>query len=270
MGIRGIGSTAFAETILKHSGLYSIYERRLESQILNDPVPNHIAIILDGNRRWAKYHFAAINSGHFFGADKAEELLNWIHDLGIRITTLYVLSTENLDRKDEELDNIYKLLHIKLEKLYRDSRIHKRQMKIKAIGNVMLLPRSLQEVLTKLEEVTSDYNSMFLNIAIAYGGQKEVVDAVKKIVSMVKSGKINESSIDEKLIESCLYTSHLPQAEPDLILRTSGEKRLSGFLIWQSAYSELVFMDVFWPEFRKIDLMRAIRTYQCRKRRFGK
>jgi tritrans,polycis-undecaprenyl-diphosphate synthase [geranylgeranyl-diphosphate specific] len=111
---------------------------------------------------------------------------------------------------------------------------------------------------------------MFLNIAIAYGGQKEVVDAVKKIVSMVKSGKINESSIDEKLIESCLYTSHLPQAEPDLILRTSGEKRLSGFLIWQSAYSELVFMDVFWPEFRKIDLMRAIRTYQCRKRRFGK
>jgi tritrans,polycis-undecaprenyl-diphosphate synthase [geranylgeranyl-diphosphate specific] len=143
-------------------------------------------------------------------------------------------------------------------------------MKIKAIGNVMLLPRSLQEVLTKLEEVTSDYNSMFLNIAIAYGGQKEVVDAVKKIVSMVKSGKINESSIDEKLIESCLYTSHLPQAEPDLILRTSGEKRLSGFLIWQSAYSELVFMDVFWPEFRKIDLMRAIRTYQCRKRRFGK
>jgi tritrans,polycis-undecaprenyl-diphosphate synthase [geranylgeranyl-diphosphate specific] len=143
-------------------------------------------------------------------------------------------------------------------------------MKIKAIGNVMLLPRSLQEVLTKLEEVTADYNSMFLNIAIAYGGQKEVVDAVKKIVSMVKSGKINESSIDEKLIESCLYTSHLPQAEPDLILRTSGEKRLSGFLIWQSAYSELVFMDVFWPEFRKIDLMRAIRTYQCRKRRFGK
>lgn len=270
MGIQGIGSTAFAETILKHSGLYSIYERRLESQILNDPVPNHIAIILDGNRRWAKYHLAAINSGHFFGADKAEELLNWIHDLGIRITTLYVLSTENLDRKDEELDNIYKLLHIKLEKLYRDSRIHKRQMKIKAIGNVMLLPRSLQEVLTKLEEVTADYNSMFLNIAIAYGGQKELVDAIKKIVSMVKSGKINESNIDEKLIESCLYTSHLPQAEPDLILRTSGEKRLSGFLIWQSAYSELVFMDVFWPEFRKIDLMRAIRTYQCRKRRFGK
>src|ERR671929_196158 len=155
MGIQGIGSTAFAESILKHSGLYSIYERRLESQILNDPVPNHIAIILDGNRRWAKYHFAATNSGHFFGADKAEELLNWIHDLGIKITTLYVLSNENLDRKDEEIYNIYNLLQIKLEKLYNDSRIHKRRMKIKAIGNVNLLPKSLQEILTRLEEGTA-------------------------------------------------------------------------------------------------------------------
>src|SRR5919199_1532269 len=201
MEIQDIHSRALADTIFKRSIFYSLYERRLESQIIRNSLPNHIAIILDGNRRWARYNFVGLKNGHLMGADKAEELLNWIHDLGIRITTLYVLSTENLDRKDEELDNIYKLLHIKLEKLYRDSRIHKRQMKIKAIGNVMLLPRSLQEVLTKLEEVTADYNSMFLNIAIAYGGQKELVDAIKKIVSMVKSGKINESSIDEKLIE---------------------------------------------------------------------
>ena len=269
-GYRAMGSKAFVESILKHSGLYSIYEHRLESQILKDSLPNHIAIILDGNRRWAKYHLVGINSGHFMGADKAEELLNWIHDLRIKITTLYVLSNENLERKDEELDNIYKILHIKLEKLYKDSRIHKRKMKIKAIGNVNLLPRSLQDILIKLEEVTADYNSMFLNIAIAYGGQKELVDAIKKIVLMVRSGKIKEEDIDEKVIESCLYTSHLPQPEPDLILRTSGEKRLSGFLVWQSAYSELVFMDVFWPGFRKIDLMRAIRTYQRRIRRFGK
>lgn len=270
MGISEIGGVAFAETILKHSGLYSIYEHRLGSQILKDPLPNHIAIILDGNRRWAKYHFIGRYKGHSKGADKAEELLNWIHDLGIKITTLYVLSTENLERKDEELDNIYEVLSVKLEKLQKDSRIHKRKMKIKAIGDVMLLPRSLQEILTKLEEVTANYDSMFLNIAIAYGGQKELVEAIRKIASMVKSGKINENEIDEKIIESCLYTSHLPQAAPDLILRTSGEKRLSGFLIWQSAYSELVFMDVFWPEFRKIDLMRAIRTYQCRIRRYGK
>src|ERR687884_1408661 len=270
MGIQGIGSTAFVETILKHSGLYSIYERRLESQILNDPVPNHIAIILDGNRRWAKYHFAAINSGHFFGADKAEELLNWIHDVGIKITTLYVLSTENLERKDEELENIYRLLEKKLQKLYNDERVHKRRMKIKAIGDTKLLPHNLQQILIKLEESTAHYDSMFLNIAIAYGGQKELIEAVRKIARMAEKGQIEVDEIDEKTIESCLYTSHLPQPSPDLILRTSGEKRLSGFLIWQSAYSELMFMDVFWPEFRKIDLMRAIRTYQQRVRRYGR
>ena len=268
--IQDIGSRALAETFFKHSGLYNLYERRLESQIVKNSLPNHIAIILDGNRRWAKYNFMGIRKGHFKGADKAEELLNWIHDLGIRITTLYVLSTENLDRKDDEVDNIYHLLQIKLERLLNDIRIHRRRMKIKARGNVKLLPPELQEVLRKLEANTADYDSMFLNIALAYGGQEELVDAVKKVASMAKMGELCVEDIDEKIIESCLYTSHLPQPEPDLILRTSGEKRLSGFLIWQSAYSELVFMDVFWPEFRKIDLMRAIRTYQRRKRRYGK
>ena len=268
--IQDIGSRALAETFFKHSGLYNLYEKRLESQIVKNSLPNHIAIILDGNRRWAKYNFMGIRKGHFKGADKAEELLNWIHDLGIRITTLYVLSTENLDRKDDEVDNIYHLLQIKLERLLNDIRIHRRRMKIKAIGNDKLLPHDLQEVLRKLEANTADYDSMFLNIALAYGGQEELVDAVKKVASMAKMGELSVEDIDEKIIESCLYTSHLPQPEPDLILRTSGEKRLSGFLIWQSAYSELVFMDVFWPEFRKIDLMRAIRTYQRRKRRYGK
>ena len=270
MVIQDIGSRAIADAFFKRSWLYSLYERRLESQILKNSLPNHIAIILDGNRRWAKYNLMGVGSGHFMGADKAEELLNWIHDLGIKITTLYVLSTQNLERKDEEVDNIYKLLQLKLERLHRDSRIHRRHMKIKAIGNIKLLPTQLQEILVKLEEDTAKYDSMFLNIAIAYGGQEELVDAIKKIALMTKTGELCVDDIDEKVIESCLYTSHLPQPEPDLILRTSGEKRLSGFLIWQSAYSELVFMDVFWPEFRKIDLMRAIRTYQLRIRRFGK
>ena len=141
-----------------------------------------------------------------------------------------------------------------------------------SIGRVIkeLLPKKLQQILKILEEETSSYNSMFLNIAVAYGGQQELVDAIKKIASLVSAGKLNVNDIDKKIIESCLYTSHLPQSDPDLILRTSGEKRLSGFLLWQSAYSELVFMDVFWPEFRKIDFMRAIRTYQNRIRRFGK
>ena len=265
-----IGRKAVLESIFQLSGIYSIYERRLESEILRSPLPNHIAIILDGNRRWARFHLLATRRGHFHGADKAEELLNWIHDIGIKITTLYVLSTENLDRNDEELQNIYDLLEKKLQKLYEDPRIHRRQMKIKAIGDTRRLPRKLQEILTKLEEETAHYNEMFLNIAIAYGGQKEMVEAVKKIAQMAKSGGLRVEDIDEKVIESCLYTSHLPQQEPDLILRSSGEKRLSGFLLWQSAYSELVFMDVFWPEFRKIDLMRAIRTFQRRKRRYGR
>lgn len=256
--------------LLKRNSFYGLYERKLESQIKKEPLPNHIAIILDGNRRWAKYHIWATRGGHNSGADKAEELLNWIHDLRIKITTLFVLSTENLTRDETEIDNIYSLLERKLEKLYGDSRIHERHMKVKGIGNIEVLPSSLRDILSKLEKATEEYDSMFLNIAIAYGGQQELVDAIKKISGMVKLGSIDVSDIDERLIESCLYTSHLPQSEPDLILRTSGEKRLSGFLIWQSAYSELVFMDVFWPEFRKIDLMRAIRTYQSRLRRYGK
>ncbi len=270
MWIQDIPKKAIADSILKHSGLYNLYEKRLESKITGERLPNHIAIILDGNRRWAKNSVVGMKEGHLQGADIAEELLNWIHDIGIRITTLYVLSTENLDRSDDELHNIYNLLQQKLEKLYSDSRIHNRQMKIKAIGNTRLLPDHLQAILSKLERETTKYNSMFLNIAVAYGGQKELVDAIRQIALGASRGQIKVEDIDEKVIESYLYTSHLPQPEPDLILRTSGEKRLSGFLIWQSAYSELVFMDVFWPEFRKIDLMRAIRTYQSRLRRYGK
>jgi tritrans,polycis-undecaprenyl-diphosphate synthase [geranylgeranyl-diphosphate specific] len=270
MWMQDFPKKAIADTILKQIGLYSLYEKRLESKILAESLPNHIAIILDGNRRWAKYGLAGMKNGHLQGADRAEELLNWINDLGIRITTLYVLSTENLSRSDEELNNIFELLKQKLERLYTDSRIHKRKMRIKAIGNMSLLPNSLQNILHRLEKETDKYNSMFLNIAVAYGGQKELVDAIRQIAYGAKMGQLKIEDINEKLIESYLYTSHLPQPEPDLILRTSGEKRLSGFLIWQSAYSELVFMDVFWPEFRKIDLMRAIRTYQSRVRRFGK
>jgi tritrans,polycis-undecaprenyl-diphosphate synthase [geranylgeranyl-diphosphate specific] len=264
------GGRALMDTLLQLSRIYSFYERHLEFEIIKHPLPNHVAIVLDGNRRWASMHLLDTNWGHNHGADKAEELLNWIHDVGIKITTLYVLSTENLERKDEELENIYKLLEKKLKKLYNDERVHRRRMKIKAIGDIKLLPHNLQQILTKLEESTADYDSMFLNIAIAYGGQKELVEAVRKIARMAEQGRIEVDEINEKTIESCLYTSHLPQPSPDLILRTSGEKRLSGFLIWQSAYSELMFMDVFWPEFRKIDLMRAIRTYQRRVRRYGK
>ena len=256
--------------LINNNWFYRFYERKLESQIRKDPLPNHVAIILDGNRRWAKYHFLASIGAHKMGADKAEQLLTWIYDLKIKITTLYVLSIENLERDKKELQDIYNLLGIKLEKLYNDSRIHEREMKIKAIGNIDALPQSIKDILFKLEKETNHYDLTFLNIAIAYGGQQELVDAIRKIAHDVEKRQLKISEITEQSIDSYLYTSHLPQPEPDLILRTSGEKRLSGFLLWQSAYSELVFMDVFWPEFRKIDLMRAIRTFQRRRRRYGK
>jgi tritrans,polycis-undecaprenyl-diphosphate synthase [geranylgeranyl-diphosphate specific] len=209
-------------------------------------------------------------NGHWKGADAVENLLDWCEEFDIKIITLYVLSVENLEREDLELDYLYDLIKNRLEKLYNDPRIHKNRMRVKAIGKIELLPEPIKDVLYRLDDVTKDYKDHFLNIAIAYGGQNELVDAVKKIGQKVKNGTLDVEQIDKEEIESNLYTSHLPQSSPDMILRTSGEKRLSGFLIWQSAYSELVFMDIFWPEFRKIDLMRAIRTFQKRKRRLGK
>jgi tritrans,polycis-undecaprenyl-diphosphate synthase [geranylgeranyl-diphosphate specific] len=225
---------------------------------------------LDGNRRWAKRNLILKMDGHFHGADAVEKLLDWCEELNIKIITLYVLSAENLARDDAELHYLYDLIKARLEKLYNDPRIHKNRMRVKAIGRVELLPESLKEVLNRLDEATKNYDNHFLNVAIAYGGQDELIDAVKKIAIKIKEGSIDVNTIDKDVIESCLYTSHLPQPSPDMILRTSGEKRLSGFLLWQSAYSELVFMDVYWPEFRKIDLMRAIRTFQRRARRLGK
>jgi|TARA_B110000263_G_C15271126_1_gene493546 tritrans,polycis-undecaprenyl-diphosphate synthase [geranylgeranyl-diphosphate specific] len=233
-------------------------------------MPNHIAIILDGNRRWAKRNLTIQEKGHFKGADAVENLLDWCEELDIKIITLYVLSSENLDRKNDELDYLYELIHKRLEKLYIDPRLQKNKMRVKAIGTIELLPESIKDVLKRLDEVTKNYDNHFLNIAIAYGGQDELVDAVKKIGTRIKNGELDANEINKEVIESNLYTSHLPQSSPDMILRTSGEKRMSGFLLWQSAYSELVFLDVFWPEFRKIDLMRAIRTFQKRKRRIGK
>ena len=183
---------------------------------------------------------------------------------------MYVLSAENLGRKNEELEYIYDLIKTRLEKLYNDPRIHKNKMRVKAIGRIELLPDSIKDVISRLDDTTKGYDNHFLNIAIAYGGQNELVDAVKKIGNKIKEGKLDAKDIDKHVIEENLYTSYLPQPSADMILRTSGEKRMSGFLMWQSAYSELVFLDIFWPGFRKIDLMRAIRVFQKRKRRIGK
>lgn len=255
--------------ILNSLGIYRYYEHYLKKEISKYEIPKHIAVILDGNRRWAKKNMYIQKLGHAKGADRVEDLIDWCRELGVKIITIYGLSTENLDKREDEIDYLFELMEGKLRKLLNEPKLHKYRMRVKGIGKIDMLPKSMQEVIAKLDNVTKDYDGMYFNIAIAYGGQAEMVDAVKKIARMAKEGKIDIDDIDKMLIDSCLYTSHLPQPEPDLILRTSGEQRLSGFLIWQSAYSELVFMDIYWPEFMKIDLMRAIRTYQKRQRRFG-
>jgi len=244
------------DVALNLSGLYRFYAKRLEKEVVKGDRPNHIAIVLDGNRRWAKRNLVMQKHGHFKGADAVENLLDWCEEFDIKIITLYVLSAENLDRKNEELEYLYDLI--------------KNEMRVKGIGRIELLPDSIKDVLSRLDNATKDYSNHFLNIAIAYGGQNELVDAVRKIGTKIKEGKLDVKDITKDVIEENLYTSHLPQPSADMILRTSGEKRMSGFLMWQSAYSELIFLDVFWPEFRKIDLMRAIRTFQKRKRRVGK
>lgn len=251
-------------------GIYKIYEKWLQYQVKDRKKPEHIAIILDGNRRWAQENGFDPWMGHYYGADKTKEVLKWCFDLGVKSITLYAFSTENFQRSPEEVENIMKIFREKLQEVSKSEDIHKHKVKIKVIGRINLLPRDLQEMIRKVEEETRDYNEHYLNLAIAYGGRAEIVDATKKIAQKVASGELSPEEIDEKVFEQHLYTAYLPKQDPDLIIRTSGEERLSGFLLYQAAYSELCFLDVYWPEFRRIDLLRAIRTYQKRSRRFGR
>jgi tritrans,polycis-undecaprenyl-diphosphate synthase [geranylgeranyl-diphosphate specific] len=257
--------------LLKLTGAYRLYERRLNSQIEEGgEIPSHVGIILDGNRRWAQNHNFSIDMGHAIGADVVENLLDWCHELHVKSITLYVLSTENLSRSRDELDELLGLIEARLNKLLTDERIYRYRVRVKGIGKVDLLPDSIRQLLNKIEEKTGQFDEHFLNIAIAYGGRAEITDMVKSIAEDVKGGRLTVEGITQETISQRLYTSHLPNPEPELIIRTSGEERLSGFLLWQGAYSELVFTDAFWPDFRKIDLMRAIRTYQKRQRRQGR
>jgi tritrans,polycis-undecaprenyl-diphosphate synthase [geranylgeranyl-diphosphate specific] len=257
------------DELLRATGAYKFYENRLTWQVEEGPVPGHIGIILDGNRRWAQDRRYSRDVGHAQGADVVEKLLDWCHELGIKSITLYVLSTENLRRTAEEVQELLRLIEERLTKLLGDDRIYRYRVRVKGIGKFDLLPSSLLSILREVEGKTATFDGHFLNIAIAYGGRAEITDVVKSIAEDVKSGALAPENIDEETIASRLYTSHLPNPEPDVIIRTSGEERMSGFLLWQGAYSELVFMDVYWPAFRKIDLLRAIRTYQKRKRRMG-
>lgn len=250
-------------------GAYKIYEKWLWQQVKNGVKLEHIAIVLDGNRRWASENELNPWLGHKKGAETVEQLLDWCEKLGVKFVTLYTFSTENFKRAPEEIEAIMNIAQEKFRKLLTDERIHRNKVHVKVIGRVNLLPEDLQQLIGEVEKATADYDGQFLNFAFAYGGRAEIVDAAKMIAQKVAKGELTLDQIDEETFEKHLYTSHMTKQEPDLIIRTSGEERLSGFLLWQSAYSELAFLDVYWPDFRLIDLLRVIRTFQKRKRRFG-
>lgn len=255
---------------LERTSVQKIYESMVWNQIQHGPIPRHIGVILDGNRRWARSRGLDPWKGHEQGARKMEDFLDWCGDIEeIRSITLYAFSTENFKRSEKEVTEIFRLLKDYLHSLLKDERVVKNEIRVKMLGRIEMLPEEFQELIRQVEEKTAHYRKRFFNFAIAYGGRTEIVDAVKSLAENVKADKLSLEDINESLIESYLYTAHLPECSPDMIIRTSGEVRLSNFLTWQGAYSELCFLDVYWPDFRKLDLLRAIRMYQYRQRRFG-
>ncbi|MFX0173022.1 MAG: polyprenyl diphosphate synthase [Candidatus Hodarchaeota archaeon] len=254
--------------------LYRLYERRLWSQI-KDGIrqgvhPEHVALIMDGNRRFARTKNLPSHLGHHFGKEKLKQILKWFWDLEIKYVTLYAFSTENFERDEDEVKELMQLAEIAFREIVEHPEIKKRNVKLKTIGRTHLLPPKVQKAIRDAEESTSlhENEGPVLIIAIGYGGRAEMIDAIKSIAKKIEKGEMTVEDINEVVVRHHLYTNGIP--DPDLIIRTSGEERLSGFLTWQSAYSELYFADVYFPEFRKIDLWRAIRMYQSRQRRFGK
>tara|TARA_B100001964_G_scaffold244924_1_gene328893 strand:+ start:2971 stop:3741 length:771 start_codon:yes stop_codon:yes gene_type:complete len=248
--------------------IYKFYEWMLQREVIKGAIPTHIGIIMDGNRRLAENLGLKPWEGHKLGAEKVADVLTWCLSLNIKTITAYAFSTENFNRPKEELDELFDLFEEYFNKLAKEKKVHDNKIKIKAIGRIDLFPPRVRDAIKNAENLTSEYNNSYLNLAVAYGGRQEVLDAVKKIAENVKNGLLELDLIDEKTIGDNLYTNGSP--DPDLIIRTSGEWRISGFLLWQSAYSELYFCESYWPLIRKIDFLRAIRAFQRRKRRFGR
>jgi tritrans,polycis-undecaprenyl-diphosphate synthase [geranylgeranyl-diphosphate specific] len=222
---------------------------------------------MDGNRRFAKELGIEPTEGHLKGKDKLEEVTDWCLEVGVKILTVFAFSTENLKRKTQEIDKLMRLFAENFRRAGDDERAHKYGIRVKAIGQKKLLPKDVQDAIAYAEEKTKDYNNYFFNIAVAYGSREEILQAIRNIADDVSNGKLDSKNINEKVFSTYLYTADLP--DPDLVLRTSGEERVSNFLLWQLAYSELYFADIYWPGFRKVDFLRAIRSYQKRQRRFG-
>jgi short-chain Z-isoprenyl diphosphate synthase len=253
--------------------IYRVYQHRLLRIVQASPVPRHIGLILDGNRRFGRQN----NLNHpddiyMAGANKLDDLLDWCTELEIPAITLWVFSTENCKRPSKEVTGILAAIEKKLKILACDSQFHSRRIRVRAVGRLELLPPSTLAAVRAAEATTKDYDGMHLTIAAAYGGREEIVDAVRGLLrEQLAQNKTMKEAIEfvtPEAISRSLYAPDLP--DPDLIIRTSGEIRLSGFLLWQSAFSEFYFTDVYWPAFRRIDFLRALRAFQQRQRRFGK
>ncbi|MBJ7289767.1 isoprenyl transferase [Williamsia sp.] len=249
--------------------LYRVYETRLVQLMDPERMPRHIAIICDGNRRWAREAgFEDVSHGHRVGAQKIAEMLRWCTELSIETVTIYLLSTENLQRASDELDALMQIVPDIVDEIAAPGQ----DWKVHIVGTLDQLPEPVARRLETAQERTVDNTGMHVNVAVGYGGRQEIVDAVRSLlVDRLRSGGdaddlVEAVSVDA--IDAHLYTKG--QADPDLVIRTSGEQRLSGFLLWQSAYSEIWFTDAYWPEFRRVDFLRALRDYGARSRRFGR
>lgn len=251
---------------------YRLYEKQLKDEVLEKGVfPRHIGLILDGNRRFAKRKGRDTTHGHQKGADKLDEVLGWCQEFDIDVVTVWVLSTDNLNREEKELKGLLSVIEKKMDDLAVSPAVHNNKMKIRVLGDTSVLPQNVLSSIDNAQKSTAHYDEALLNIAIAYGGRQEITHAFKKLLHDKKTnGQHLEdiiADINPEEISKYLYTFDI--VDPDLIIRTSGETRLSGFLLWQSAYSEYYFCDAYWPAFRHIDFLRAIRSYQQRQRRFG-
>jgi short-chain Z-isoprenyl diphosphate synthase len=252
--------------------LYWLYERRLLRVVKGSHhLPRHIGIIMDGNRRFARAIGLDLEAGHDFGATKAREVLDWCLELGIRHVTLWGFSTENRGRGPDEVAHLHRLFGQQAKDLLTDERIHANRVRVRVIGDIEDFPIEAKDALRSMEEATADYDGMQVNVALGYGGREEIVAAVRNLLEEKAAAGEDLAEAAHQLsaeaIGRHLYTAGSP--DPDFVIRTSGEVRLSGFLLWQSAYSEFYFCDAFWPEFRRLDFLRAVRSFQARERRFG-
>jgi short-chain Z-isoprenyl diphosphate synthase len=252
---------------------YALYERRLAHQVPTWNLPRHIGIIMDGNRRFAReLGRSRVLFGHSRGAEKLREVLRWCQECDIPVVTVWSFSLDNFQRGDAEVQDLLQLFEDRTRELIDSPDVHENGIRVRYIGRTDLLPESLQSAITEVERVTAEYDGFHLNIAMAYGGRQEITEAFRGYLAerAEQGATLDEvaEELDDECIERYLYTSGQP--EPDLILRTSGEVRMSGFLLWQSAYSEFYFSDTYWPAFRRIDLYRALREYSNRQRRLGR